>query len=656
MKYYSFWLILFLLFVFSSCQLSRNINSDFALYKNSNDWSHDYAMGSPSWDTFERLPGNPVYRGHKGEEWPVNGFLFLDPVSRDWYLYIGVYREFYKSYKDSTHTRGSKCIVYKSSDKGKSWKLIGDLFPNDMPFFSDSLKYAGAPDVMVTYADGKYHMVFDWGANDFDWEHAYRGGLGYAVADKPEGPWIVSAKPIKVDTQFLHKPLLGRYWRMYAPMIVKQKNDWVLLYMMDTQPPRSWALAASTSKEPWGPYTHTTILRHAEVKKHYPPLIEYFPAFTYKKYVYIPGTSVSINRNYQYVQRVKIKDVTNPDKYRIFNAGSFWHPENVENEYAGIWGQTFSAFIDNRNDSMYVMFPSKDKNDFGTINLAKASWKHLYRNQGFNFDANEGNSFLFIKEGIDVGEINMNFSLDGTMHLIWDSHTPIDIQNGWGKFSLDQNNANYKEIVINRRKWKINVYVDNNIQTIDSGTIQNWQNTGNNLILKIVNSQYSLTINSTVLWEGKLNGNPGIMGVFLDPHSYLYANSFLVSGKKIKGHVTYGFYRALVNAGDQDSDWTFKKDTMFLNGNGAVSKKDSSFAKWNFFGKRFSLFSPKGPLYGTVNIYLDGKLLRRISLEETQPKRSSMIFQSDTFRPGDHAVYIESSDGLLPVDCIKVEL
>lgn len=212
-------------------------------------------------------------------------------------MYIGVYREFYRHYKDSTDTRSSKCIVYKSSNKGKSWQKIGDLFPHNMTFFDDSLKYASAPDVMVTYADGKYHMVFGWGAKDFDWEHAYRAGLGYAEADKPSGPWVVSDKPIKVETQFLHKPLLNRYWRMYAPMIVKRKNDWVLLYDMDTQPPRSWALAASTSDRPEGPYGDTKIIRHVEGKMYYPPLLEYFPAFVHGGYVYLPATSVSINRN-----------------------------------------------------------------------------------------------------------------------------------------------------------------------------------------------------------------------------------------------------------------------------------------------------------------------------------------------------------------------
>lgn len=650
MFHFSLYIILLFSMIFGFPKHPKKTTVDYALFSNSAEWSHDYAMGGPSWDCFQRFANNPIYRGHKGMEWPVNGFLFLDPVSKNWYAYIGVYGKNYNTaVKDY-------CLIYKSSDKGVSWHKVGIVFSTGTRAY-DSLKIE-APDVMVTYANGKYNMVFDWGTSDFDWEHAWRGGIGYAEAEKPEGPWIISAKPLEMNNQFVDKPLLKRYWRMYAPMIIKRKNDWVLLFDMDTQPPRSWALVAATSKNPEGPYSKPRFIYHVEQKTYYPPLLEYFPAFIHHGYVYFPATSVSINRNYQYVSRVKIEDVTDPDKYEVFNAGSFWHSIDVPNEYAGIWGQTFTGFV-GKNDSLYVMFPSKNKEDYGTINLAKASWNHLYRERGFNFCANGGNSFSFIKKGIDVSEIDVKFELRGTMHLIWDFHTPVDILNGWGKFSLNQNNPNYKEIVINKTGWKINLYNSsgNNVQVIDSGILRHWNENENSLQIKKENGRYNLIINGIKYWEGNLKDNPGVVGIALDSHSYLFDNHFVVSGRKIPGYITYGFYRALVNAGDQDSDWSFKKDdSMFLYNRGAISKRDSSFAKWNFYGKGFSLYSPKGPLFGIVKIYLDGHLLKNISLKDSQPIKSSVIFQSNKIRSGKHAVYIESLDGLLPVDCIRVRL
>lgn len=649
MKKHYYLAILILSIILSSCNL-KNAEKDYALLSRKNDWSHNFAFGSPSWDTFERFSGNPVYKGRKGMEWPVNGFIYSDPMSKNWYLYIGEYKEFYQSDRDPA-TVDFDCVVYKSSNKGKNWAKLGNLFPANMLIY-DSLKVQ-VPDVMVTYADGKYHMIFDWLTNN-GWQNSAISGNGYAVADSPEGPWKVSKKPLTFNTKYKQNPILGKYWRTYAPMIVKRKNDWAILYMMDANPTSSWALAASISPNPEGPYSDTKIILNVERKTNYQPLQEYFPAFTHDGYVYLPATSVSVNRNYQSIYRVKPEEILNPDKYELFSAGSFWHAENVENEFAGIWGQTISGFVD-ENDSIYVMFPSKDPANYGTINIAKASWNHLERIRGFNLTANEGNTFSYIKKVIDVEGIDMKFKLDGTMHIIWDLHSPIDIMDCWGKFVLDQNRPDYKEIVIDNTVWKINVF-SNGKNLVDSGKVQQWSGSENRLQLKKIDGKYQLLINGVNIWKGILSGNPGITGILLDPHSYLFASQMIVDGRQIKGSVTYGFYQALVNSGNQVSEWTFKNDSLFLYGNGAESKKASSCAKWNFDGKGFEIFSPKGPDYGAVNIYLDGKLLQNLSLKSPQEVKSSSIFKSKEFKMGSHAVYIESLDGLLPLDCIEIVL
>jgi len=649
-KYYFLFFFLELVFI-CSCKIAY-IKKDYALLSNKNSWSHDYAFGSPSWDTFERFADNPVYRGRKGMEWPVNGFLFSDPVSGNWYLYIGEYQKNYRV-DQNTATRDFNCVIYRSEDRGKTWNRIGDLFATDMPCY-DSIQIQ-VPDVMLTYSDGKYHMVFDWVSDHFNWSNPELSGIGYAEAGRPEGPFVVSKKPLKVNSQYRQKPILNRYWRMYAPMIIKRKNDWLLAYMMDTSPaPRSWVLAVSTASKPEGPYTNTQIMLNPEKKTSYVPLMEYYPAFTHGEYIYFPATSVSINRNYQSIYRVKLQEATDPAKYELFRDGSLWHSENIENEYAGIWGQTFTGFIDN-NDSIYVMFPSKDSNDYGTINLARASWKQLQRQKGFSFTANEGHSFSYIKNPADIESIDMEFKLDGTMHLIWDFHSPLDILNGWGKFSLEQSDAVYKEVVVNKSGWKINEFKQAKT-SIDSGKITNGNGIKISLRLKKVNGACVLSINDQKCWEGVLHNDPGIAGILLDPHSYLEVENFRVHGQKVKGFVTYGFYRALVNAGNQDSDWIFKKEAVFLHGEGAVSKKDSSFAKWNFDGKGFELFSPKGPMYGSINIYLDGKFLQNISLKNPLETGSSLVFKVSGARKKRHTVLIESLDGLLPVDCINIEL
>jgi len=182
MKVSYFLFILLLSVVFSSCN-HNNEENDFALLTQRDQWSHEYALGSPTWDTLERFSNNPVYRGSKGLEWPVNGFLFSDPMSHKWYLYIGEYKENYSSDQD-IDTADFNCVIYESEDRGKTWSSKGNLFPANMVSY-DSIKIQ-APDVMVTYVDGEYHMVFDWVPADFNWQSSEKSGIGYAVADSPE--------------------------------------------------------------------------------------------------------------------------------------------------------------------------------------------------------------------------------------------------------------------------------------------------------------------------------------------------------------------------------------------------------------------------------------------------------------------------------------
>lgn len=52
-------------------------------------------LGGPSWDNFKHAKENPIYVGTKTHKWPVNGFLFIDPISKMHYVYVGAYGEGY---------------------------------------------------------------------------------------------------------------------------------------------------------------------------------------------------------------------------------------------------------------------------------------------------------------------------------------------------------------------------------------------------------------------------------------------------------------------------------------------------------------------------------------------------------------------------------
>ncbi|MCD6302752.1 MAG: hypothetical protein J7M15_04415 [Anaerolineae bacterium] len=84
---------------------------DYAESRFVGEWLRHPVLGDPSFDSFQRMPGNPVHRGAPPLEWPVNGFLFHDPVSGNWYIYVGAYPEGY--YDIDNH---SVCILYRSTD------------------------------------------------------------------------------------------------------------------------------------------------------------------------------------------------------------------------------------------------------------------------------------------------------------------------------------------------------------------------------------------------------------------------------------------------------------------------------------------------------------------------------------------------------------
>ena len=89
-------------------------------------WIHHPVFGDPSWDSFRRIPGNPVRRGSAPYEWPVNGSLFEDPASGDWFLFIGLYR---KNYGLGVDGQPSICILERSRDRGKTWVHLARSSP-----------------------------------------------------------------------------------------------------------------------------------------------------------------------------------------------------------------------------------------------------------------------------------------------------------------------------------------------------------------------------------------------------------------------------------------------------------------------------------------------------------------------------------------------
>ena len=173
---------------------------DFALGAQADAWLRHDSLGDPSFDSFEHRPGNPIVRGKPPLNWPVNGFLFEDPKSGYWYAYIGNYLT---GYDIGPGLPTTHCRVHRSKDRGKTWEEIGPIF-NDpkFRFEGDTQTANGAPDVTVAFADGRYHLAYDWFSDNLAWAgmldppKGFDNGCAYAWSERPEGPFHRAAHPI----------------------------------------------------------------------------------------------------------------------------------------------------------------------------------------------------------------------------------------------------------------------------------------------------------------------------------------------------------------------------------------------------------------------------------------------------------------------------
>ena len=346
--------------------------ADFAEARHEGDWLRHPVYGDPSFDAFQRFPGNPIHRGMAPFEWPVNGFFFADPLSGHWFVYIGDYGKGYL-------TPPSHCLLYRSTDHGRSWSNLGVILHGDPQMFD---RGGHTPDVSVLYAEGRYHMIYDWGEPDFNAE----GGVAYAWADRPEGPWHRAPQPITRNSTL--PKLSGRYQRTYAATLLHRSHDWLILGMMD-RAPHSWALFAMTAAKPEGPYSERRLVRQVEEDYFHPPLLELYPAFAHGGLVYAPATSVALTRNFNALFCAALEHAETPSAWSLCQHGSIWHSDDREAEHFGIWGQTFSGCIDSRG-KLLAMFPSRDAEGRGTINLAQRPWKNPFRQRGFVLSAHQG--------------------------------------------------------------------------------------------------------------------------------------------------------------------------------------------------------------------------------------------------------------------------
>jgi hypothetical protein len=628
---------------------------DYAKAGHWQDWLHHPIYGDPSWDTFERLPNNPVIIGEPPLEWPVNGFLFEDPQSGHWYLYAGRYAAGYAAGVG----KNMACTVSRSTDQGASWEHLGPIFTDEpFRFEGDTVTVGRAPDVSVVYHEGKYHLAYDWVTDAMTWEAAHNptrdtdGGVGYAWSEKPEGPF--TRHPVALKRTSEQPLLLGKYKRVYASTLIRRANDWLVLTLTDSGPYFGWAWLGMTAASPEGPYSDLKPLVSVESNNYHPPLLEFFPAFTHEGMIYSPATSVAKNRNYQALYRVPIEEAMDPEAWETAQFGSIWHAEPVPHEYHGIWGQAFSGFVDDKG-LFNVLFPSRTADNLGTLNLARRPWDSPMVDQGFVLSGHGAHSLGLLQRHYTAFTLQVKLDMQGKVRLLWDYTAPLGPDQprsdaGLHPLSLTRYNA----VELEGDEWRVLIVNDAGDERVIAAGKRDVDQGKDLALLRDGTGQVQFLVTGERLWFGRLPSGSGALGLLCMPQSHARVERFTVTGEPGAATIPLLAGEAILGAAQNMADWEMVEDKSFRYGSGLVSKQEVARAKWNFYGTGFRLFTPKGSEYGRVAVIVDGVEQGVVDFAAEAQQKSEALFEQSGLAPGYHAVVLEAREGKLPLDTLDI--
>ncbi len=624
-------------------------------------WLHHGVLGDPSFDSFERRPGNPIVRGKPPFDWPVNGFLFEDPKSGNWYAYIGNYLT---GYDIGPGLPVTHCRVHRSKDRGATWEEIGPIFDDPaFRFQGDSQTANGAPDVTVVYAGGRYHMTYDWFTDNSRWDNVLHprdgadNGCAYAWAERPEGPFHRAPRPILRTTEMPRRFALGqKYPRVYGTAIVHREKDWLALALADSNEFFSWGMMAMTATDPAGAWSDPVLVLGVEKADYYPPTAEAFPAMIHDGYVYLPAASVALNRDFQMIFRAKIEEAHRPDAWHLYQNGTAWHSEPVVNEGMGIWGQSYSGFVD-RDGQLQVLFPSREREtNVGTINLASRPWSKPLRERGFVLSGHAGPSLALLRYAWNQFELNADFVLQGgTARFVWGYQAPLGPDRHAADATIHPLSlTRHLGLEISADAWRI-VSIDaaDKRSVKAEGPLETAARRAIELVVRD-DGWSRLKIDGKIRFEGNLPVQAGPVGLFVEPFTNLKVSRFEIADPFKPAVMPWLYLEGLTGAGVKMSDWDVIHSPTYRFGVGAVGKTPGGRVKWNFRGRGFQLWSPRGPDFGRCELLLDGRKLADLDLHGDREQPSRIIYRCDDAGDGYHAVALHATDGRLAVDSLDV--
>jgi hypothetical protein len=632
---------------------------DFALAAQADAWLRHGTLGDPSFDSFQHSAANPIVRGKPPFTWPVNGFLMEDPKSGFWYVYVGYYLTGYDvgPGKPPLH-----CRVHRSKDHGKTWEDLGPIF-NDAKFRFEGHSHPAniAPDATVVFANGRYHLAYDFATDNSVWPTMHNppkdadNGCAYSWSERPEGPFHRAKRPIIVTSEMSKRFALGKkYNRPYGASIVRRKNDFLVLMSADSGDSFGWGFIGMTAADPIGPWSDPTMLLSAEGDEFYPSTAESFPAMVHEGYVYALISSVAVNRNLQIIYRAAIEEAHRPEAWQLYQYGTAWHSEPVPNEGVGIWGQTYTGFVD-RGGQYQVMFPSREREtNLGTINLAVRPWVEPLRARGFVLSGHSGPSLTLLRCAWQQFQLKADVALrGGTARIVWAHQAPLGPDRHAADATVPEASlTRYQGLELSAKEWRVvNVDAEGRTSALASGPLEASASRAIE-IDRQKDGRLHVVIDGKVRWDGKLPPAEGPIGLLVEPWTNVSVSRFELTGPFKPALLPWTYIEALTGAAVFMTDWDVVQSPQYRFGVGALRKTPGGRVKWNFRGRGFRLWSPLGPEFGRCELLLDGRKLADLNLHAEKQQPSKIVYTCEDAGDGYHAAVLQSVEGRLVVDSL----
>ena len=568
-------------------------------------------MGDPSFDTFRRT--GTVHRSKEPYEWAVNGSLF---AGRDGarYLYAGLYGKGYVCRPgDYSHFE-----IYRQT--GSGWENLGPGLEPHYYFEDTPVPSSGCPDAVVFFdvKRGKYLLTYDWGTENTTWDNAYDSsgttadaGAAVAWGDTPAGPFVRVPKPV-----FRNKDLHGRYGRFlrfYATTVIPRGNDYLALILCDSAQNYAWGLAAAVAQTPESGFTMPEMVLSADKEDYYPAPMEFFPAFVVGGYVYAPATSVCLNRNYQVIFKARLEDAHKPEAWEMAFDGSVWHSEYSDDESCGIWGQTINGYVG--ADGVFdVMFPSRDKDGFGTLSTASRRWDEPY-GDGFTLSGHQGPSVTLTRDSYRVFTLDAEFTLSGGFADIIFDHP--------GKIGADAATSDcrpcgaslggYRAVRVEGGSWKL----------IDRGNVVLSGETNENITsLRITRGEGRIKacVGEEVLFDAELpNAGYKPLGVRTGEFTVFKCRRFAVEGETVPSLFIVNSVDALLGGGVGECNFR-REDGLFIGG---------KRVKWNVVCSDISIVGRTMPGLSRAEVRADGRPIGHIDFGGRDDGYPKVLIQAE---------------------------